>query len=176
LKVLTIIADDPTKLRIECLMLHHLSEAQVKSGEIGDGLNTLEQAERSPILVPILVGRYAVSEEKTDTYSVKGNNAEIRHDLARLARSSRGFSRCPYALHVPFACLSTTSASANYENISFQIALFSHYRFCSLTHLSTSLPFVTSSISSSTGMFRLFSQTDAIETKGRPLPGILLSG
>jgi hypothetical protein len=82
----TIIADDPTKLRIECLMLHHLGEAQVKSGEIGDGLNTLEQAERSPILVPILVGRYAVSEEKTDTYSVKGNNAEIRHDLARLAR------------------------------------------------------------------------------------------
>lgn len=43
-------------------------------------------------------GRYAVSEGKTDTYSVEGNNAELRHYLARLARSSRCFSRCPYAL------------------------------------------------------------------------------
>lgn len=44
-------------------------------------------------------GRYTVSEGKTDTYSVEGNNAELRHYLARLARSSRGFSRCPDALH-----------------------------------------------------------------------------
>ena len=44
-------------------------------------------------------GRYAVSEGKSDTYSVEGNNAELRHYLARLARSSRCFSRCPYALH-----------------------------------------------------------------------------
>jgi IS1 family transposase len=43
-------------------------------------------------------GRYAVSEGKTDTYSVEGNNAELRHYLARLARSSRCFSRCPHAL------------------------------------------------------------------------------
>ena len=44
-------------------------------------------------------GRYAISEGKSDTYSVEGNNAELRHYLARLARSSRCFSRCPYALH-----------------------------------------------------------------------------
>ena len=44
-------------------------------------------------------GRYAISEGKADTYSVEGNNAELRHYLARLARSSRCFSRCPYALH-----------------------------------------------------------------------------
>jgi IS1 family transposase len=44
-------------------------------------------------------GRYAVSDGKTNTYSVEGNNAELRHYLARLARSSRCFSRCPYALH-----------------------------------------------------------------------------
>jgi len=44
-------------------------------------------------------GRYAVSEGKADTYSVEGNHAELRHYLARLARSSRCFSRCPYALH-----------------------------------------------------------------------------
>jgi IS1 family transposase len=43
-------------------------------------------------------GRYAVSEGKTDTYSVEADNAELRHYLARLGRSSRCFSRCPYAL------------------------------------------------------------------------------
>ena len=43
-------------------------------------------------------GRYTVSEGKTDTFSVEGDNAELRHYLARLARSSRCFSRCPHAL------------------------------------------------------------------------------
>ena len=43
-------------------------------------------------------GRYEVSEGKTDTFSVEAVNAELRHYLARLARSSRCFSRCPYAL------------------------------------------------------------------------------
>jgi len=43
-------------------------------------------------------GRYAVSNGKTDTFSVEGDNAEFRHYLARLARSSRCFSRCDYAL------------------------------------------------------------------------------
>ena len=44
------------------------------------------------------LGRYEVSEGKADTYSVEGDNAELRHYLARLARRSRCFSRCPYAL------------------------------------------------------------------------------
>jgi IS1 family transposase len=44
-------------------------------------------------------GRYEVSEGKSDTYSVEADNAEMRHYLARLARSSRCFSRCPYALY-----------------------------------------------------------------------------
>jgi IS1 family transposase len=43
-------------------------------------------------------GRYAVSKGKEDTYSVEACNAELRHYLARLARSSRCFSRCPFAL------------------------------------------------------------------------------
>jgi IS1 family transposase len=43
-------------------------------------------------------GRYTVSEGKTDTYSVEGDNAELRHYMARLARKSRCFSRCPHAL------------------------------------------------------------------------------
>jgi hypothetical protein len=42
--------------------------------------------------------RYAVSDGKTDTYSVEGNNAKLRHYLTRLTRSSHCFSRCPYAL------------------------------------------------------------------------------
>ena len=44
------------------------------------------------------LGRYEVSNGKADTYSVEGDNAERRHYLARLARRSRCFSRCPYAL------------------------------------------------------------------------------
>ena len=43
-------------------------------------------------------GRYEVSEGKNDTYSVEGDNSELRHYLARLARKSRCFSRCPVAL------------------------------------------------------------------------------
>jgi len=44
------------------------------------------------------MGQYEVSQGKTDTYSVEAGNAELRHYLARLARSSRCFSRCPHAL------------------------------------------------------------------------------
>jgi IS1 family transposase len=43
-------------------------------------------------------GRYEVSEGKNDTYSVEGDNAELRHYLARLAPKSRCFSRCLEAL------------------------------------------------------------------------------
>ena len=43
-------------------------------------------------------GRHEFSEGKSDTYSVEGDNADLRHYLARLARRSRCFSRCPEAL------------------------------------------------------------------------------
>jgi insertion element IS1 protein InsB len=43
-------------------------------------------------------GQYEVSQGKTDTFSVEGDNAELRHYLARLARRSRCFSRCIKAL------------------------------------------------------------------------------
>jgi IS1 family transposase len=36
--------------------------------------------------------------DKSETYSVEGDNAELRHYLARLARKSRCFSRCEKAL------------------------------------------------------------------------------
>jgi insertion element IS1 protein InsB len=44
------------------------------------------------------LGHYQVSEGKADTYSVEADNAELRHYLARLARASRCFSRCLFAL------------------------------------------------------------------------------
>ena len=43
-------------------------------------------------------GRYEVSQGKNDTFSVEGDNAELRHYLARLVRKSRCFSRCVHAL------------------------------------------------------------------------------
>ena len=43
-------------------------------------------------------GQYEISQGKTDTYSVEGDNAELRHYPARLARRSRCFSRCIEAL------------------------------------------------------------------------------
>lgn len=43
-------------------------------------------------------GRYTPMPDKSETYRVEGNNAELRHYLARLARRSRCFSRCIHAL------------------------------------------------------------------------------
>ena len=43
-------------------------------------------------------GNYEAHDDKSETYSVEGGNAELRHYLARLARSSRCFSRSIDAL------------------------------------------------------------------------------
>ena len=43
-------------------------------------------------------GEHQSLPNKTQTYSVEGDNAEIRHYLARLARKSRCFTRCLEAL------------------------------------------------------------------------------
>ena len=50
---------------------------------------------RSLIYTP---GSYAAMLDKSETYRVEGDNAELRHYLARLARKSRCFSRCIHAL------------------------------------------------------------------------------
>ena len=42
--------------------------------------------------------RNEVSQGKSETYSVDGDNAKLRHYLARLARKSHCISRCFYAL------------------------------------------------------------------------------
>lgn len=43
-------------------------------------------------------GRHTQLTDKSQTYSVEGGNADLRHYLARLGRSSRCFSRCLKAL------------------------------------------------------------------------------
>jgi len=43
-------------------------------------------------------GRYTPMPNKSETYRVEGDNAEMRHYLARLARRPRCFSRCIHAL------------------------------------------------------------------------------
>jgi insertion element IS1 protein InsB len=43
-------------------------------------------------------GRHTALPNKSQTYSVEADNAELRHYLARLARKSRCFSRCIHAL------------------------------------------------------------------------------
>lgn len=43
-------------------------------------------------------GRYTPMPDKSETFRVEGDNAELRHYLARLARRSRCFSRCIDAL------------------------------------------------------------------------------
>jgi insertion element IS1 protein InsB len=52
-------------------------------------------------IYPALVyypGKFSQSDGKSETYSVEGVNADLRHYLARLVRKSRCFSRCPHAL------------------------------------------------------------------------------
>lgn len=43
-------------------------------------------------------GRHRMLKDKSQTYSVEGGNADLRHYLARLQRASRCFSRCLKAL------------------------------------------------------------------------------
>jgi insertion element IS1 protein InsB len=43
-------------------------------------------------------GTHQAMYDKSETYSVEGDNAELRHYLARLVRKSRCFSKCINAL------------------------------------------------------------------------------
>jgi insertion element IS1 protein InsB len=43
-------------------------------------------------------GTHRAMYDKSETYSVEADNAELRHYLARLARKSRCFSKCIEAL------------------------------------------------------------------------------
>ena len=56
-----------------------------------DGLTTYESLNYH-------TGLHLVAEGKSQTYSVEGGNADLRHYLARLTKKSRCFSRCREAL------------------------------------------------------------------------------
>ena len=43
-------------------------------------------------------GRHAVAPGESETFSVEGDNAELRHSLARQGRRGGCFSRCLWAL------------------------------------------------------------------------------
>jgi len=68
-----------------------VDQARGASHYYSDGLETYQTllyATGDPQLAP----------GKSQTYSVEGDNADIRHYLARLHKKSRCFSRCPRAL------------------------------------------------------------------------------
>ena len=67
-------------------------------------------------------GRYEVSEGKTNTYSVEADNAELHHYLARLARKSRCFSRCPYRSNALYVYSFTASTVGSFINNGFRSA------------------------------------------------------
>jgi hypothetical protein len=46
----------------------------------------------------VYAGQHQAVADKSQTYAVEGDNAEPRHDLARLGRASRCFSRSIDAL------------------------------------------------------------------------------
>ena len=48
-------------------------------------------------------GTYRAVLDKSETYSVEGNNSELRHYLARLHRSTRCHSKCVEALECAIA-------------------------------------------------------------------------
>lgn len=49
--------------------------------------------------LPYAPGHHLAFPDKSQTYSIEANNAELRHYLARLARRSRYSSRCPRLAH-----------------------------------------------------------------------------
>ena len=61
-------------------------------------------------------GRYEVSQGKSETYSVEGDNAELRHYLARLARKSRCFLVALMHWSAPCVCSFIVSTAGNCTN------------------------------------------------------------
>jgi IS1 family transposase len=76
--------------RSEAVLQHLLDSAPYATTCYTDGF-TLYQA-------GIYAGTHHPMTDKSQTYSVEGDNAELRHYLARLARASRCFSRSIHTL------------------------------------------------------------------------------
>ena len=64
-----------------------VDQAPAAGRYFSDGLNVYRALMYAP-------GVHAVAPGKSQTYSVEGGNADLRHYLARLGRKSRCFSRC----------------------------------------------------------------------------------
>ncbi|HZQ06501.1 MAG TPA: hypothetical protein VFD70_07960 [Anaerolineae bacterium] len=52
---------------------------------------------------PVYGALYQATLDKSQTYSMEGDNAELRHHLARLPRSTRCYSKCVRALQQALA-------------------------------------------------------------------------
>ncbi|HZO91942.1 MAG TPA: hypothetical protein VFB38_26735 [Chthonomonadaceae bacterium] len=68
-----------------------LDRAKGATHDFSDGLETYRT-------LLYATGQHQVAPGKSQTYSVEGDNADLRHYLARLHKKSRCFSRCPKAL------------------------------------------------------------------------------
>lgn len=68
-----------------------LNQAKGARHYYSDGLETYQT-------LLYATGEHTVAPGKSQTYSVEGDNADIRHYLARLHKKSRCFSRCLQAL------------------------------------------------------------------------------
>jgi IS1 family transposase len=77
--------------RTETTMQPIIDDAPAAFQYCSDGFSTYETLNYHQ-------GRHLVAEGKSQTYSVEGGNADLRHYLARLAKKSRCFSRCLEAL------------------------------------------------------------------------------
>ena len=82
-----------TRQRSESLFQELLDQTPQAVQYYSDALPTYEALVYFP-------GHHTAMNDKSQTYSVEGDNADLRHYLARLARRSRCFSRCPLALHL----------------------------------------------------------------------------
>jgi insertion element IS1 protein InsB len=67
-----------------------IDQAPHAAGYFSDAFNTYREL--------CYWGTHTAMKDKSETYSVEGVNADLRHYLARLARKSRCFSRCIKAL------------------------------------------------------------------------------
>ena len=77
--------------RTEATMQPIIDEAPAAFQYCTDGFSTYEALNYHQ-------GLHLVAPGKSQTYSVEGGNADLRHYLARLAKKSRCFSRCLEAL------------------------------------------------------------------------------
>jgi hypothetical protein len=68
--------------------------------------------------------RYEISQGRSDTYSVEGDNAKLRHYLAHLTGSCRCFSRCPYALYCAVCLFVYCHKRRQYHPYSFHLIDF----------------------------------------------------